>query len=389
MILPPFLLSSATLANMPVSAAPAKAEVIDALRTAIKTTEIVLRQSIDVLDSSQLATIKIDDKPEIDAVALARDSAALVRAHTTKISLLIINNPFTPSAIIKVLRELIGGPIPSLVSAAQLCVPDRYTGPFRDVLGAACRSVMHALRELVEMIPTTGGILSEAQTNGASPKERSLKATGMVWNRCDEVQRLANKGIVGCLVEKVEKYRDELKDVMEELKEWGEETGDSDVDDDDENQNSDLDGSENEFTAAQDMLDDLMNSHGTIPADDPDKIRESLDSCLRRLRLMTLLYQAINKRRIKTLPKLPTPTSCADLARIGDIFRIVHGMTDGLCEVADAFYALDKERIVAEMEAKFKEAFNIAEILKKPWGEAGTDEFTEWAKKFQVEVTKP
>ncbi|ELQ36996.1 hypothetical protein M0657_001238 [Pyricularia oryzae] len=368
---------------MPSSAAPGRAaNDVGSLRSTIETADTVVRQSIDILDG--LSTVTIEDRPELDVVALARDSAALVRAHTTKISLLVINEPFTPSAISKVLRELIGGPVPSLVSAAQLCVPSRYTGPFRDILVAACRSALHALRDLVQIIPTNGKALSDGLENGTNSKSHSLQVTGIVWNRCDEVKRLADKGIAGCLVEKVERYRDELKDVMEELKEWGEETGESDEDDD----ASDFDGPENKLTAAQDMLDDIMNSHSTIPADDPDKIRERLESCLRRLRLMTLLYQAINKRRLKTLPKLPTSTPCADLDRVGDTFRILGGMIDGLCDVADAFYGLDKERIDLEMKEKFGEASKVAELLRKPWGEAETDEFTEWAKKFQEQITK-
>ncbi len=95
------------------------------------------------------------EKP-VEALSLAHDSATLIRAHATKISLLIINEPFTSTAITKVLRELVAGPLPGLASASQLCDPTRYTETIRRDLSLRSSQVLKHIKELVQLIPRMG-----------------------------------------------------------------------------------------------------------------------------------------------------------------------------------------------------------------------------------------
>ncbi|GKT93631.1 hypothetical protein Ct61P_11481 [Colletotrichum tofieldiae] len=332
------------------------------------------------------------DTSSVDALPLARDSASLIKAHSTKISVLIINEPFTPSAIIKVLRELVSGPIPGIATAAQACDTERYTSTVRKDLSWKCYTVLKELRSLVERIPRDGKMLSTAQKSGSTgtPGKGSMAATGVIWSACDEVMQFSNGGIGGCFIKKVEEFRATLKDVMEELKDWGEEEPDDDDDDDDDDDGADdLDHDSalgSMMPSAQEMIDDMMSGPGAIPRDDPDKIRDRLESCLKRLRLTTLLYQAIIKRRLKALPLLPAEQSGIP-KRLDEAMGVLRKLPHMFDELAGAFYELSPDEIDRVMGLCFNEIVALSELLKAPWtGE--TDEFSEWAVKFQAEIKK-
>ncbi|KAL0933629.1 uncharacterized protein CTRU02_210428 [Colletotrichum truncatum] len=323
----------------------------------------------------------------VDALSLAHDSASLIKAHSTKISVLIINEPFTPSAIIKVLRELVSGPIPGIATAAQSCDAERYTATFRKDLSWKCYIVLKELRGLIEKIPRDGKILSVAQKNGSTTAtgKGSMAATGVIWSACDEVMQFSKGGIGSCFVKKVEEFRATLKDVMEELKEWG----DEEPEDDEESDADDLDHDSalgSMMPSTQEMIDDMMGNQQTIPRDDPDKIRDRLESCLKRLRLTTLLYQAIVKRRFKTLPSLPADKS--DIPqRLDESMRILRKLPHMFDELAGAFYELSPEEIDRVMSLCFNEIVALSELLKTPWS-GEKDEFSEWVVKFQAEINK-
>ncbi|KAK2040766.1 hypothetical protein LZ31DRAFT_544571 [Colletotrichum somersetense] len=329
------------------------------------------------------------DTSSVDALTLARDSASLIKAHSTKISVLIINEPFTPSAIIKVLRELVSGPIPAIATAAQACDVGRYTSTVRTDLSWKCYTVLKELRGLVEKIPKDGKILSSAQKSGSTgtPGKGSMATTGVIWSACDEVTQFSNGGIGGCFVKKVEEFRATLKDVMEELKEWGEEEPDDEEEDDEDADDLDHDSALGSMMpSAQEMIDDMMSGQGAIPRDDPDRIRDRLESCLKRLRLTTLLYQAIIKRRLKALPGLPSDNS--DIPkRLDEAMHILRKLPHMFDELAGAFYELSPDEIDRVMALCFNEIVALSELLKTPWtGE--TDEFSQWAVKFQAEMKK-
>ncbi|KAK4449559.1 hypothetical protein QBC34DRAFT_404346 [Podospora aff. communis PSN243] len=334
------------------------------------------------------------DKP-LDPLLLAHDAATLIKAHSTKISLLIINAPFTPSAITTVLRELLTQPLPALASAVQLCTPARYTHTISADLSWRCGRVLKELAELVSRIPKDGKILTDAKKNagvGGAGEKGSIAATAVLWAACDDVVGFAKKGFAGNLVGKVEGWRDTLKDVMEELREWGEE----EVDEEDEDEEDD-DGVE-EVTqgvekatlegtdSTQAMLDEWMSSQRHIPRDDPDKIRERLESCLRKLRLTTLLYQATVKRRLKILGQQPPEDSTVP-GRLDEVMTLLKRIPDRFSNVALAFYELDPVDIDRLMDQCFFDAFALSELLFLRW-DGQKDEFSDWALKFQVEIKK-
>ncbi|RYP36997.1 hypothetical protein DL767_003152 [Monosporascus sp. MG133] len=375
---------------------------LETLTTLVAATKALISQfetfvyaiSVDeepAVDTPPSPSLSANPTENIDALSLAHDSASLIRAHTTKLSLLIINEPFTPSAIVKVLRELVAGPIPGIASAVQLCDAEKYTKVARLDLAWRCYRVLHDLNGFVDIIPLNGKVLRDDQKTGG---KGSMTATGFIWTACDDVILLKKLGIGGMLVKKVEEYRDTLKDVLEELKEWSEEADEDDADDDagtGNGQNGGVDDvanqMQNSHISTQAMIDDLMNPQH-IPRDDPNKIRERLDYCLKRLRLTTLLYSAIAKRRLKALPPLPATAEPTVARRLDEVVPILRRLPNRFGEVAYAFYNLDRDSIDREMDSCFFDAFAASEMLMKPW-EGQRDEFTEWAEKFQASIKKP
>ncbi|KAK3991571.1 hypothetical protein QBC44DRAFT_323292 [Cladorrhinum sp. PSN332] len=381
---------------------PSSGDDLEALNTAVSNAILLIDQLEPVVSGvgtrSAEAAEELTGTGPLDALALANDSATLIRAHATKISLLIINEPFTPTAITKVLRELVGGPVPGLAAAAQVCTAERYTQVIRQDLSWKISRVLKELKELLSRIPKDGKILVDRKKNagaGAAGGKGSIATTAVLWAACDDLTAFAKRGFAGNLVYKADQLRDTLKDVMEELKEWGEETGNDDYDDE---EDEDDDGvaevtsglQSASISSTQDtqaMLDDLMSSQQYIPRDDPDKIRDRLESCIQRLRLTTLLYQAAGKRRLKPLPHVP-PTSDTNIpARLDEVFTILKRIPDRFNNLAMAFYELDPVEIDQLMDQCFFDAFAASELLVKPWV-GQKDEFTNWALRFQVEIKK-
>jgi hypothetical protein len=353
-------------------------EDISALKSAVETTITLITQ----LQTTAPATESTDDSKTraVDALDLAHDTVSLIKAHSTKLSLLIINKPFTATAITTVLRELVAGPLPGLASAVQVCTAAKYTKAMSAELQWRAKKVFIEIGALIKAIPLDGQILSEDAKNGTGKIEGkgSLASTGVVWAACDGVTALKDLGVVGLVVKKAEEYRDLLKDALEELQEWGEEE-------------SDEDGSDGEDAVdddAQIALDNIFGSQRHIPSEDPEKIRLRLESSQKRLRLVITMYTAVIKRRFRTLPHLPHPELPPELKErsneetgivncLDEVLEVMKKIPDITDELASAFYELDGEEIDKTMDECFFKGFAAVELLLKNW-EGQKDEFTTW-----------
>ncbi|KAG6060881.1 hypothetical protein E4U17_003269 [Claviceps sp. LM77 group G4] len=397
---------------------------LQTLDTLIRTASTLLTQLQSVLSeltrskpSSHQHTSPIN--PPLNALSLAHDSATLIRAHGTKISLLIINEPFTPSAICTVLRELIAGPIPGLASAAETCTPAQYTSVVSREVASKAERVLSELHALVQKIPSNGKILPAGESRDgftAGGAKGSLPATGLLWAACDEVIRLSELGVGGILAKKIAQWKDTLCDIMEELKEWGEEEPDDEDEDEDENEDEDEDEDERGHDGVdhittdlsttslspQALLDQLMNSQQAIPKADPHRIRPRLETSLQRLRLVTLLYQAVTKHRLKKLPSFPLAVPAAREAssntdtdtdtdtipaRLDEMASLLGTLPDRFGDLAGALYELDPEEVDRVMGRCFDDAVAAGELVLMDW-EGGRDVFSEWVTRFQGEVRK-
>lgn len=358
-------------------------DTVRALNAVVDSAVTLVQQLRGALAQIQKDTARESDKqtetPEQDGLQLAKDSASLIKAHATKLSLLVITEPLTPSAITTVIRELVSGPITGLATSVQLCAPGLYTKALQQELLWRSQSVYTGLLDLLQKIPRDGKVLSGAAKQGSAVDGKgSLASTGILWSACDKVIELANGGLRGFYVHKIAEWKETLEDIAEELKEWGDEEGDESGDEDD-----DALGSGDE--QAQDIANAFMSSHGTIPADDPDEIRPRLESALKRLRLAVILCMAVDKRRMK---KLPTGTPGQDvIARLGTAVDKLHQLPDDFGDLAAGLYELDPEEIDEAIERCCSNAVAVGETLNHDWN-GGTDEFTEWMTKFRSEIRK-
>jgi len=346
-----------------------------ALKAIVSTTSTLISQ----LQSTAPAVDNSKHQTNANALDLAHDSASLIRAHTTKLSLLIINKPFTPTAISTILRELVAGPLPGLASAIELCPAWKYTKAMSTELQYRARKVFSDFDTLIQAIPLDGQILSDDAKNGTGTEngKGSMAITGTVWESCDGVMQLKTLGVAGLVIKKAEEYRDLLKDALEELQEWAEEESDGD--------GEAVDGEED---PAQAEVDSIFGSQQHIPSDDPESIRPRLESAMKRLRLLILMYQAVVKRRFKTLCHLPHPElppelkiksdedpgiiNCLD--EVLDVLKKIPDITD---ELASAFYELDTKEIDKRMDQCFFTGFAAAQLLIKNW-QGQKDEFSTW-----------
>lgn len=345
--------------------------------------------SVSSLITQLLAAVTVETPPkennkssEVNAIALANDAATLMKAHSTKLSLLIINAPFTPTAISTVLREVSSGPLPALATSVELCDSMIYTNAMRLELQWRVKRVLEGFLALVGDIPLDGDVLNKERKNEtmAGMGKASLASTGRLWEACDRVMELKKIGIGGLMIRKAEQYRDTVKDALKELQEWSEETSD------DEEQGDDLheEAIENEnCNLSQDAIDSMFQDQRHIPANDVNKVRERLECTCRRLRLITLLYQAIVKRRLRTLPVLsPTSAPSDIISRLDTLIPLLSHIPDSVDELASAFYSLDDHGINTQMAECFSKASAAAELLDTSW-EGNKDEFSAWNEKFQ------
>ncbi|CAK7225224.1 hypothetical protein SCUCBS95973_005789 [Sporothrix curviconia] len=356
-----------------------------------------------------------DPPSDFDAFALARDASSLIRAHGTKISLLMINEPFTPSAIGKVIKEL-DAIVLSLGSAAQHCYGDRYTNHVRQEMARRCMGVLEQTQHLLNAIPRDGRVVPEAQRTGgagtgtssrqqskAMADRGSYTKIGILWGECDGLIGFCNGGVDGYLVKVVNQLAEQLKDEQEELREWGDEEdedGDGDYADFDDGDVSDSgydDGEEedgpqgNNNDATQAMLDALMNTRH-IPPDDPNGLRPRLETAIKKIRLVLLLCRAFTKRRLTkpALPSLPAPTPEGQVAtRLDGAITALQTTTNLFEDLAAAFYKLNVAEVDAVMSQCFDAAVSVSSQLSRPFvssGDSSSDPFTEWATKFESEI---
>ncbi|KAI9744088.1 MAG: hypothetical protein M1818_002240 [Claussenomyces sp. TS43310] len=380
-------------------------EALSTLRATVETTKALVTQLHNAVKpcdkQSSVSKEGLKGDPQIDVLKLSYDAASLIRAHVTKLSLLIINKPFTPTAICTVLRELASGPLPALVSAVELCDAATYTEVMKSELQWRVGRVYAEVALLIDEIPLHGGILTTDQKmgTGATIGKGSLASTGVVWQACDDLMALEALGIVGLVIKKADQYRDTLMDALEELQEWGQEESDGeDGEGDDEETGNTNEETGDSSSLAQDAIDSMFNNQRHIPQDDTNKIRKRLESSLRRLRLMIIMYQAVIKRRFRTLPALPHPELPVELKKkssedpgiivcLDGVLKVMKTIPDIADELANAFYELNTTEIDKRMDECFFAGFAAVELLVKNW-EGEKDDFSTWAYKFQLAMKK-
>ena len=320
----------------------------------------------------------IEDPP--NPLLVLRDSASLMKAHVTKVSLLAINKPFTPSAVTKVVKELSGTCLPAMMGAVQICEQEQDTCSafMSKEVQARVRRVFLEIEALLQEVQ------SVAHGNTSSARRDSLASTGVVWESCDALIELEKLGIAGLAVQKAEQCRDTIKDAISELKEWME--GD---DVDNEGQKDELLDSDDEGVEGdRDSIEDIFNAANSMPSDRP-ALKSLVEDAVEMLKKVVILYNAVIKRRLKNFKAVPAGNSESSAMYLDRTIAHLKRMPHMADELASAFYDLDEQLAQAVLDKLVNEASACGTSVERSY-DGKEDEFTSWTKKWQEAiVAKP
>lgn len=314
---------------------------------------------------------------------LLNDAATLLKAQTTKLSLLIINKPFTPSAISTIVSSISSECLPALMSAFELCRPERYTKFLREHLKQTIIRLMREMAALLETIPN-------AEEEDAGKEGRTtLSNTGVIWEICDSMVSIANNGLANVAAQKAEAYHSLLKDAITELEAW-----DPDEEEDDglitsnSSSSSEHGVSRNDEGGPSPPLETAMNSMTLTPPPTPSPIRRLLTDSLARLRLIRLLYPALKKRRILTFPAVCASTTLGDLPdstqikRFDALMEQLKLFSENADELASALYTHDEDDVENQLSIVRETGRRCVDSMRLNW-KSGEDEFTAWSGKWR------
>jgi hypothetical protein len=198
------------------------------------TLSVTLTTTFALIDQFSASVARSTDQPSVPAeehlpsstpspLALLSASTASLKAQSTRLSLLTLTPPFTPSAVSKILSALNSSVLPSLLTAALLIVNEdhKYTASFSAEVRSFVKAILRDLHTLISCV--------EGRSRHADPKEQLgeqqqkhnvTEAVGRVWESCDGLVALVDGGIGAFIVKKAEMWLGLIKDAVEELEEW-------------------------------------------------------------------------------------------------------------------------------------------------------------------------
>ncbi|KAL9037152.1 MAG: hypothetical protein Q9214_005825 [Letrouitia sp. 1 TL-2023] len=311
-----------------------------------------------------------------NVLSFLHDSASLLKAQTTKLSLLLLNKPFSPSAIAPILSSIAVDCLPALLSCLQLCVPDIYTSILHKEIRTRLNQVIQEFQCLVQLIPADEKGVEELE----GKRQEILSTTGVIWEACDHLAATAQKGLVGLVVERADAWLGLVKDAIEELEEWDPRDEEDDVESDDSRY-----GSERER-----HLNDVKHEVGEAQV---AEIKEMKEKSLKVVRLIRLLFPAVRKRRLLAFPPIERTSTTETLpkkeqvAALDQLIERLHGFSEEIDEVAGALYATSKEQVEKRLRNLRHKAKECIDGTKINW-EGEEDEFTAWGCKWMERLVE-
>lgn len=298
----------------------------------------------------------VTDPPQ-NPLLLLSSAASILKAETTKLSLLILNSPFTPSAITHILNSLSASCLPALMTALELCPPGTYSALLHNHMRSLLSRVIQAFSALLAAIPQQD---NERSSITHQQRGKLLAATGMLWETCDGMTQLASTGLSALAIEKLDNFHSLLKDAIAELEAW-----DPNVDEDDSDTDSNPDDSK---------------PLPILPSQTPQLL--NLPLCL--LRQIRLLYPAIKEHRLSTFPPitlLSSPPSPSQIQTIDIISTALADFSSAADEIACAIYSHDDKEVLRLSSCVRAQACDCIRLVMMDWrGEE--DSFSIWVRKW-------
>jgi hypothetical protein len=317
---------------------------------------------------------------EFDPLQALSDAPKVLRAQTTKLGLLLINKPLTPSAIHTILSDVETRVLPALLSSATQVFGRRAI--FGDSFAAEVVDLLRIVLATMDPLMTTVERVMIAR-QGLS-KEQVLAVVGKMFSACDDITKLTSDGVVGLLLRKVKAQVNLIEDAIAELQEWGEDI-DEDAREDGNTEDEDAHSERDREISLEEMTAGLsLQGSGQLPGFRTDLI-ELLSEATRRADLSVKLCQALSKRRIKKFQFQSPPFASLDTEtaqiKVVDILQQVlshaEGIQGDIDEVAAGFYDLDADLVKSNLMALTEHAKAISALIVQTW-DGRDDEFTGW-----------
>ncbi|QKX54901.1 uncharacterized protein TRUGW13939_01991 [Talaromyces rugulosus] len=348
----------------------------------LKTAVVLSEQFQATLDTTpQAETTSTSTGTTTDPLVLLSDSAKTLRSQVTKLSLLAITSPFTPSAISTVVGAANDSALPSLVTAALLLTPGEYTRAFTSEARVLAKTALREFSTLVEEVLRLAnrheaGALIATQELPAADKDVITSRTGRVWDACDTVIDLVSKGVVGFVAGRVQQWHDLIKDAINELEEWDPED-DTDFDDllgsgDEDGEDDDEDDDDKEPT---------QEEKNQIEA-----LHKQKKSSLRVIKPIAQIYPAIISNRLKKKGGLTASKSqIQKLESLSSDLQSIPGHVD---EAAGSLYEGSVTDSVRYLRLAKTTAERAIQLVSLPWrdendtsnAEDKEDKFTVWSR---------
>ena len=291
-----------------------------------------------------------------------KDAALLLKSHTTKLGLLLLNPPFTPSAVGPVVREMTTSCVPAILSAVELAHPDVWGKLLRSEVDARAAAALRAVEACLT------DVRAIADGNGKNSTRRdTLASTGAVWEACDALIELEELDVGGVALQRAKQYQALIKDALGELKEWRDESMKEEDDDEDEDE------------VEQNQEEDIFGAIGNLPRDRPELLL-ALDDALAKIRRVEILYTALSKRRVAKFTKAEARIH-VHVQTMDKLLSGLQSMSEHTDELAGAFYSLDEEAIEENKKELVEEARRTIKLVDRSW-DGGEDEFTSWSGKW-------
>ena len=347
------------------------------LRSTITSLKALLQRFESTIRNASPSPVALPLQP-LNPLALLSDAAKILKAQTTKLSLLALNKPFTPSAITTILKSLAQECFPALMTAAELCPIAKYTEFLHRTIRSSVGSIILEFMKFMDDIPVDERGVDK--TRGRN----TLASTGLIWQGCDFLVQIAELGIIAVASTKVEEYHELLKDAIAELNSW--KNGEVDTEDLELLQIS----KHQEQATVEISPNASVLEFGSTPLMN-DEMKPLVTRVLKALSLVQMLYPPLIKRRLRRFPSIDANLKDEDFPEeqkvrsFDALIRFCEIFSNEADELAGSLYLLDKKEVENRLDHLKSHASDCVGRLNKNW-DGGQDEFTMWIGKWLVKV---
>lgn len=325
----------------------------------------------------------------INPLALSSTAAALIKAQITKLTLLALNKPFTPSSIIQILNTVSTSPLPALITAVQQCDAVKFGKFARNELQSKVSRLLGVYKNLLDEIPTTAEAqqskiaASRTKSSGnhrSTDQRAALRGTGLVWEICDEIVSFSEQGLGIMASKKMTSYRELYNDATEEIAKWLHADQSSDHVEEHLNDLS-LGDTDSDST--------FIVSFSSHPTKETIPIAEwALDV----LHLIALLYLPLIKRRIQRFPECNKKTALVtvptkDIPKLDLVLDAGKSWSEQIDLIAEALFENDAESAIIQVDRLIESTEESVKVTKAAW-DGSEDKFSAWIDQWKKRMSE-